>query len=343
MNGGAMMADEENRCKACGRLLVQLSKGHRQREYCDDTCRQDAFRKRREQAERERHEAELRERFGNYLPETLQLLDQIIQSRSPELAQHVALVINAEAGYQINTVRETATQKAWQLQRQVEHLEQERAGLCEKQQMRVDKLKLKEARDLQELEQVRSDLMRLYQERGRKQEEIHQLVELVRELRMQLEATRYRIAELENSRDHANEQNMQEYQQKLLQAGQRINRLGEQVAIQRERLKESYQELTRYRQIVDLSDRTRMERQLYDVGEQIGYRQFIPADHLLAVGHGVEYWRAFAEHASDEELAQAIVRVRHYAENLIAIDAQTEVQRLKGRIKELECQLAQPT
>jgi hypothetical protein len=76
------------------------------------------------------------------------------------------------------------------------------------------------------------------------------------------------------------------------------------------------------------------------VGEHIGYSQFIPADHLLAVGHGVEYWRAFAENASDEELAQAIVRVRHYAGNLLAGDAQAEVQRLRGRIRELERQLA---
>ncbi|MEO8972732.1 MAG: hypothetical protein ABI406_14165 [Ktedonobacteraceae bacterium] len=110
----------------------------------------------------------------------------------------------------------------------------------------------------------------------------------------------------------------------------------------RYRIAELEQQLAAYRQIVDLSDRVRLERQLYDIGEQIGYRQFIPADHLLAIGHGVEYWRAFAESASDEELAQAIVRVRHYAENLLAVDATSEVQRLKGRIRELERQLAQP-
>lgn len=116
-----------------------------------------------------------------------------------------------------------------------------------------------------------------------------------------------------------------------------------QVAVQRERLGQYYQhvtqleqELATYRELVDLSDRTRLERQLYDIGSQIGYRQFVPADHLLAVGHGEEFWRAFVLTASDEELATAIVRVKYYAQNLIAIDAQAEVQRLRSRIRELE-------
>ena len=93
----------------------------------------------------------------------------------------------------------------------------------------------------------------------------------------------------------------------------------------------------------DFSDRTCLERQFYTVGEQIGYRQSIPADHLLAIRHGVEYWRVFAENASEEELAQAIVRVRRYTENVLTVEAQAEVRRLKGRIRELERQLAQST
>ncbi len=156
-------------------------------------------------------------------------------------------------------------------------------------------------------------------------------------------ALQKRVNELTERQNALCERNLADCQPKLLQSGQRINRLGEQVAIQRERLKETYQELTRYRQIVDLSGHAHMELQLHDIGEQIGYRQFIPADHLLAVGHGIEYWRAFAESASDEELAQAIVRVRHYAENVLTVDATLEVQRLKGRIRELEWQLARLT
>ena len=95
------------------------------------------------------------------------------------------------------------------------------------------------------------------------------------------------------------------------------------------------QELATYRQMVDLSDRARLERQLYDIGEQIGYRQFIPADHLLAVGHGEEFWRAFVLTASDEELAMAVVRVKYYAQNLIEVSAQAEVHRLRSRLREL--------
>lgn len=216
--------------------------------------------------------------------------------------------------------------------------------------MRVDKLKLKATGDLQELEQARATLIQLYQERALEQEEIHRLSELSQDGQQQLGATRNRITELEESQDHVREQNVQECQQKLHLAGQRITKLEGQVAIQRQRLGQHYQEvahlereLATYREIVDLSDRARLEQQLYDIGEQIGYRQFIPGERSLAVGHGVEYWRAFAENASDEELAQAIVRVRYFAQNLIEVSAQAEVQRLKGRIRELERHLAQST
>ncbi|MEO8972733.1 MAG: hypothetical protein ABI406_14170 [Ktedonobacteraceae bacterium] len=106
------------------RLLVQVGKGHRQREYCDNSCRQDAFRKRREQAEHERHQAELQERFGAYLLETLYLLDIITQRSSPELTHLVTWAINAEAGRQVHTAREAATRKMWKLQKHLDQREQ---------------------------------------------------------------------------------------------------------------------------------------------------------------------------------------------------------------------------
>lgn len=98
------------------------------------------------------------------------------------------------------------------------------------------------------------------------------------------------------------------------------------------------QQLTRYRQMVDLDDRTHLEQQLLDIGEQIGYRQFLPADHFVAVGSGLEFWRSFAAGADDETLAQAVNRARRYAENLVAIDAQMELSKARRRIAELERQ-----
>lgn len=50
----------------------------------------------------------------------------------------------------------------------------------------------------QELEQARADLLRLYQERARGNEEIHRLSELVYDLQRDLGAARHRIAELES-------------------------------------------------------------------------------------------------------------------------------------------------
>jgi len=63
---------------------------------------------------------------------------------------------------------------------------------------------------------------------------------------------------------------------------------------------------------------------------------FCPASNLLAVGRGVEFWRAFVETATDEELARAVVRARYYAENVREVSAQVEVYRLKAHIRALE-------
>jgi hypothetical protein len=107
---------------------VQRGGGHQKRQYCDDTYRQNAFRKRREQTEHEQHQAKLREQFGTLQPKTLQLFDTIMQISGPELAQHVAYAINAECGHQTHALREITTQRVWQLQKRVSDLEQELAS-----------------------------------------------------------------------------------------------------------------------------------------------------------------------------------------------------------------------
>ncbi len=89
----------------------------------------------------------------------------------------------------------------------------------------------------------------------------------------------------------------------------------------------------------ELSDRSRLERQLLDLGEQIGYRRLLSDSRHLAIGAGQECYRAFAEGASDNDLAQANDGLRQFAGNLVWVDAQYELQQAKRRIAELEHEL----
>lgn len=102
------------------------------------------------------------------------------------------------------------------------------------------------------------------------------------------------------------------------------------------RLVDLEQQLSRYRQIVDLDERKHLEQQLLAIGEQIGYRSFLPADHLTAVGSGLTCWQAFAQAVGDDTLARAIVKVKFYAENLLSVDAQVTLRKAQRRIVELE-------
>lgn len=94
---------EVPRCKYCHRVL-EITPGHRRKQYCNDAHRQAAHRARLEKARLEKEErdrlaciqaerAALIEQFGNLLPGTLDLL-QSFQSSS--LVQRVGQVIAAE-------------------------------------------------------------------------------------------------------------------------------------------------------------------------------------------------------------------------------------------------------
>lgn len=99
------MPNEERRCgnPHCGRPILVIP-GHRHRQYCNDACKQAAHRARLEvarlaaeeaarQARIERGRAALLKRWGNLLPETLDLL-QSLQSTS--WAEQIVKVILAE-------------------------------------------------------------------------------------------------------------------------------------------------------------------------------------------------------------------------------------------------------
>ncbi len=87
-----MAYGDRTNCKACGREIVQLSGGHRQRQYCDDTCKHTAFRRRQE----EKHLEELRQRWVGFTPATQLYLDWLMTRYGEELATSVAVTIARE-------------------------------------------------------------------------------------------------------------------------------------------------------------------------------------------------------------------------------------------------------
>jgi len=97
------MLDEEICCQnpACGKSLTVVP-GHRRRQYCDDACKQAAHRARvlaarqaEEEADRqariEQERQMLLKRWGNLLPETVDLLLYL-----PSSAEKIVKVIRAE-------------------------------------------------------------------------------------------------------------------------------------------------------------------------------------------------------------------------------------------------------
>ena len=129
------------RCKnpSCGRLLAQAGGGHRQREYCDDACRQTARRQRVEQAHRE----EVARRWATFTVETRGFLDWLTTrySYGKDLADSVELAINREID---RYSAESSAQREPPL-----------AALREKQLSRVEKLKARILQLEQEAEQPR--------------------------------------------------------------------------------------------------------------------------------------------------------------------------------------------
>jgi hypothetical protein len=87
-----MAYGDKTTCKSCGREIVQIGGGHRQRQYCDDTCKQRAYLQRKEQ----QHHELLRALWASYLPATQEMLMGLTRQYSEEFARRFAAIIDAE-------------------------------------------------------------------------------------------------------------------------------------------------------------------------------------------------------------------------------------------------------
>jgi endogenous inhibitor of DNA gyrase (YacG/DUF329 family) len=143
-----------------------------------------------------------------------------------------------------------------------------------------------------------------------------------------------RIAELEQALD-LSQQNVAVGKEKLGQAGSHIQKLERQVEIQKQRLRELTGELATSHQVLDLSDRAKLEARFMHLGEQVGYHPLT----TLSIFGGFGYWQDFMNHANNETLLKAIAAAEYYLEGLIALRGDPRERRiteLEQRIAELE-------
>ena len=99
----------------------------------------------------------------------------------------------------------------------------------------------------------------------------------------------------------------------------------------KERIAQLEQELSRYRKIVDLSDRQKMIAQFMLIGEEIGYKPLLSVD----VRPGLHAWYAFSQTADNEHLAAAIVAAKNLYKILADLQTTKEVEQLNKIIADL--------
>ncbi len=84
-------------CITCGRLIQQRPGGHRMRFYCNDVCRQKAFRQRKEEARRQRCREQVKT-WGHYQEATIDYLADLLLVGNEAAARKIAALIRAEQG-----------------------------------------------------------------------------------------------------------------------------------------------------------------------------------------------------------------------------------------------------
>lgn len=294
----------------CRHTLQQIPGGHRRRLYCDDTCRQQAFRA-RQVAEQGRQCAEQVKTWGSFQPATIDYLVSMFVFGGQEQeagARKLAALIREEQGG-LHELQERYRAYVARTNERLEALTGELAAARQERE-RSAKPKPLAKSERQELEQARADLLRLYQERARGSEEIHRLSELAHELGAKLGAARNRITELESSGQQGQAPAPSDAVEKLLRLGERVRKLEQQVEIQR-------QQLGQYHQRFYPSSLAVAQQRLMALGAALHYKILLKYDaHAVEVGSGEQTWREFASHADLEGLSQAILQAQFLFENL---------------------------
>jgi chromosome segregation ATPase len=249
-----MASEGKTKCKACGREVVQVSGGHRQREYCDDACKHVALRRRQEDQRKE----EIRQRWAGFTSETQTYLDWLMSRSGEDHAQGVATAIKRELGQlgeqhaqEVKQLREKQLSRVEKLQARIAELGQEVAEckqrMAEKPQPRAV-LSAEQARERAKLHGYLDEgsylastqrlFVRLFQTGQVEPNEIREVIHQERGAKD--DRLRHRIAELEQElaqRSPVEEQNIRRMEQYAIdcsldarQAKERITTLEVEVA-----------------------------------------------------------------------------------------------------------------
>jgi hypothetical protein len=79
-------------CGACHNPVAQVSGGHQPRRYCNDACKQMAYRRRQEENRREA----MRQRWRGYKPRTQEILESTLRYRDLETVNLIVQTLEAE-------------------------------------------------------------------------------------------------------------------------------------------------------------------------------------------------------------------------------------------------------
>jgi hypothetical protein len=89
------MNEAPTTCKECARPITQLEGSHRRREYCDDTCKQTAYRASQE----EKRKAEVCQHWTSYSEKTQNQLEWFMNRYGRDFAKMIADLITSECEY----------------------------------------------------------------------------------------------------------------------------------------------------------------------------------------------------------------------------------------------------
>lgn len=271
----------ECRREGCGNPVEQVLGGHRQREYCSGSCKQIEYRRRARAKRLVLVQARLREYLGSdLLPETLAQLETMLLRFGEEAAEDVAAMIASEVKERL-----AEAERALSRYRQVIDLD---ADICPWTMLTVVQEFLREHDDETVPFRRHSKTIQVgtIDNHAHAVSEHHGLLRLNDEevqqchLYVMKKLGRPVIATVQYEEDDMGDSEPRE--------------AGTQSELQRAQahITELEQQLASYRQICVHSDRTRLQRQFLGIGEQIGYRRLVPAGDDVAVGQGLESWRA---------------------------------------------------
>jgi hypothetical protein len=117
---------------------------------------------------------------------------------------------------------------------------------------------------------------------------------------------------IQNEQCQTDQQIIAAYQEKLMQAARRIEKLERQVEVQR-------QKIGQYHQRFYPSSLAVAEERLLALGAMVNYKRLLKYnEHTVDIGAGAEAWRDFAKSADYDTLAQAILQAQRFYENLEA-------------------------